>query len=114
MSTINANPGLANATHVIELSDIAAQSPSGAPLLSPNLALLQGVKVRLTVVVGAVEATLDELLSLKEFSVLTLERPVDHPVDVLLNGNIVARGQLVAVDDHFGVRVTEICSSPQS
>ncbi|MDM5179183.1 flagellar motor switch protein FliN [Massilia sp. CCM 8695] len=111
MSTINANPERVNATHVVELSDITAQTPAGPALLSQNLRLLQGVKVTLSVVVGAIETTVDEVLSLKEFSVLKVERPVDQPVDVLLNGNLVARGQLVAVDDNFGVRVTEICTT---
>jgi flagellar motor switch protein FliN/FliY len=49
-----------------------------------------------------------DLFSLKDGSVVELQRMVDDPVDVLLNGRVVARGQLVASGDQFGVRVTEI------
>jgi flagellar motor switch protein FliN/FliY len=72
--------------------------------------LLNSLKVTLTVVVGEVKTTLGELLSLQESSVLKINRQADYPVDVVVNGNVVARGQLVVVDDNFGVRVTEIAA----
>jgi flagellar motor switch protein FliN/FliY len=58
--------------------------------------------------VGTVEMTVGELLGAKEHQVLRLDAAVDQPVDVLLEGQVVARGVLVAVDDRFGVRITEL------
>lgn len=96
-----------------ELSHIPA---ANAPLAMPGLASdvprasnpLHHVKARLTVCVGTVEMTVGELLGAKEHQVLRLDAAVDQPVDVLLEGQVVARGVLVAVDDRFGVRITEL------
>ena len=96
---------------IIELSELSRQIPSGPALFGGNLGLLNGVKVKLTVQVGEAHTTVGELMGLKEMSVLKIDRPVDCPVDVMVDGNIVARGQLVAVDDNFGVRITEIASA---
>lgn len=69
---------------------------------------LHHLKVALAVRVGAAELTIGELLTAKEQHVIKLDRRVDHPVELLLGGRVVARGLLVAVDECFGVRVTEI------
>lgn len=97
-------------THIIELSEFQHQPSGGASVLGGNLHLLDSVPVRLTVAVGNVETTVAELLALKEASVLKIDRAADTPVDLLLNGNVVARGQLVAVDDNFGIRITEVAA----
>ncbi|HSY29561.1 MAG TPA: FliM/FliN family flagellar motor switch protein [Burkholderiaceae bacterium] len=98
----------------IEFSEIQAQTPVCPNVIVGNLALLNGLKVTLSVVVGDVTTTLGELLNLKESSVLKIDRQVDYPVDVTVNGSVVARGQLVVVDDNFGVRVTEVAAAAQS
>lgn len=69
---------------------------------------LHSVRTRLTVCVGAVELSVGELLGAKEQQVLRLDRTVEQAVDILLEGQVVARGILVAVEDHFGVRITEL------
>ena len=115
MSNTPANQNEAgNSTQVIELSEIQPQTPTGANVLSGNLDLLNGLKVTLSVVVGEITTTLGELMSLQESSVLKIDRQADYPVDVVVNGSVVARGQLVVVDDNFGVRVTEIAATTKS
>lgn len=103
------------AAQIIELDQLPAAEPAGPALLgsnlSSNLNLLQGVKVGLSVVVGGIETTLGELMALQAQSVLKVERELNAPVDLLLDGKLVARGQLVAVDDNFGVRITEIAAN---
>ena len=96
-----------HSTHVIELSELKSHGPQGSPVLSGNLNVIHGVKVRLRVSVGQATMTLGELLSLKEGGILKLESSLDVPVDVLIEDRVVARGQLVAVDENFGVRITE-------
>ncbi|WP_374357312.1 FliM/FliN family flagellar motor switch protein [Chitinimonas sp.] len=88
-----------------ELPGSAAHAPS---LLSGHLALIKNVKVQLSVKVGEAQVSVGELLQMREDHLLTLDRPLDAPVDILLDGQVVARGQLVAVDDQFGVRITEL------
>jgi flagellar motor switch protein FliN/FliY len=94
----------------IELPELGNGNPAGPAILAGNPAVLDSVKVGLTVVVGQAQTTLGELMALKQGVVLKADRAVDTPVDVVINGNVVARGSLVAVDDHFGVRITEVAA----
>ena len=99
----------------ISTSELETRSPGGAaPLmdvLSNALHPLRKVKAKLTVCVGSAEISLGELLGAREQHLLRLNRTVDQPVDVLLEGQVVARGTLVAVDDHFAVRITDLPES---
>lgn len=98
----------------LALSDLHGDgSPvAGESLLSdtlrPEVNPLLSVKARLTVCVGTTTLTVGELMAAKEQQVLRLDSKVAQPVDLLLEGKVVARGQLVAVDEHFGVRITEL------
>lgn len=98
--------------HDVELSELHPHVPLGGPLLPPRLGLFAGVKATVTVVAGSAASTVGELLSLKEGALLALDREVNAPFDVVLDGRVLARGQLVAVGDHFGLRVTEVCELP--
>lgn len=97
-------------TELVALAELAppAPAPSGASLMDGNLRLLDSVQVKLQVMLGEACSTVGELLSLQEASLLKIDRKADYPVDVMLNGSVVARGQLVVVDDNFGVRITEV------
>lgn len=97
--------------HIVELAEIQPQAAGGAAVLGSNLSLLDNVPVSVNVVVGEAHTTVGELMALRELSVLKIDRGADCPVDVVVNGNVVARGQLVVVDDNFGVRITEIAQA---
>lgn len=83
------------------------------PLLREDLELLRSVRLSLRARLGEVEITLAELLSLEAGATLTLDRQLNEPVELYLNEALVARGEIVAVDDRFGVRITEIGSVSQ-
>jgi flagellar motor switch protein FliN/FliY len=85
-----------------------ARMPALVDVLSNVQHPLRRVKAKLTVCVGTVELSIGELLGAQEQHVLRLDRSIEQPVDVLLEGQVVARGTLVAVDDHFAVRITEL------
>lgn len=96
---------------VISLGELHADSAHRAPPPAPVLEdanPLHSVRARLNVCVGHVEVSVGELLAAKEHQVLQLDRAVDQPVDILLEGKVVARGQLVAVEGCFAVRITEL------
>lgn len=86
----------------------------GPGLAEGGEALVQGrhplhaVRIELQVRVGSASMTVGELLAARENEVLALDRGVAEPVDLLLEGQVVARGELVAVGDCFGVRITEL------
>lgn len=92
----------------IELSEMAPHAGTGQRLIGSNLEAIEHVKVRIAVQVGGTSITVAELNNLKDQHVIRLDSMIDEPVDVLLEGRVVARGQLVAVEDNFGVRITEL------
>jgi flagellar motor switch protein FliN len=92
----------------LELPVLPATSSPKGPQLGERPDLVEQVKVPLTVTLGDAEITMGRLFALASGEVLTLDRAADAPIDVRLNGKLIARGTLVAVDDRFGVRITEI------
>lgn len=83
------------------------QTSTGAGVLK-NWNPLHQIKAKLQVVVGEASISVGELLAAKEHQVLRLDREIDQAVDLTIEGKVVARGQLVAVDGHFAVRITEL------
>lgn len=81
----------------------------GAAATPPRgLELLQGVDMEVTVELGRTRMTVRDLLALTPGAVLELDRAAGSPADLLVNGRLVARGEVVVVDEDFGLRVTEI------
>lgn len=107
------NPSLPHAENAasrrIELPELGNVSSADSPLLPQRLAPFAGVRASVTVVAGSASASIGDLLALKDGAVLTLDRAIDAPFDVMLDGAVLARGQLVAVGDRFGVHITEVC-----
>lgn len=83
-------------------------APADGRAAQPNLSLLQEVEVRLSVEVGATNLKIRELLNLNEGSVVELDRYASEMLDVLVNGTLLAKGEVVTIGDRLGVRVTEI------
>lgn len=82
---------------------------SGAERPSPeNLRLLENIGVKLSVEVGRTELTIRDLLRLSEGSVIELDRLAGDPLDVLVNGTPIAKGEVVMVGDRFGIRFGQI------
>jgi flagellar motor switch protein FliN/FliY len=84
----------------------AADAQGAATRINP--ALIDSVEVSLEAYLGEARLTVGELGALKPGSVLALDSGLDRAVELRLNGVSVARGELVAVGDRFGVRLTEI------
>ncbi|GGA43971.1 flagellar motor switch protein FliN [Sphingomonas psychrolutea] len=91
------------------MNDMTGGFPVDASLAA-NFRLLQDVDVKLTVEIGSTSLTLRELLALSETSVIELDRQSNELLDVLVNGTLIGRGEVVMVGDRFGVRMTELVS----
>ncbi|MCB9880457.1 MAG: flagellar motor switch protein FliN [Planctomycetes bacterium] len=82
--------------------------PSGDPMERQNLDLLLDVQIPVTVEVGRARLALDEILDLGPGSVVSLDKKAAEPLDLRVNGKLVARGEVVMVDDCYGLRITQI------
>lgn len=79
-----------------------------APGMARDLRLLADIELELTVEIGRAKLPLRQLLALTPGAVVELDRALGEPVDVLVNGRLVARGQIVTIGDEFGVRLSQI------
>lgn len=75
-----------------------------------NIDLLMDVSLRVTVELGRTRMKLAQILELQHGSVVELDRLAGDPVDIFVNDRMVAHGEVVVVDDKFGVRITEMVS----
>ncbi|GIW21472.1 MAG: hypothetical protein KatS3mg068_0479 [Candidatus Sericytochromatia bacterium] len=76
-----------------------------------NLELVKDVKMNVTVELGKTNLPLKEVLQLGENSVIKLERLAGEPVDLLVNGRLIAKGEVVVIGNNFGIKVTEVHKS---
>jgi flagellar motor switch protein FliN/FliY len=75
---------------------------------SPNLELLMDVPVKVSVELGSCQMSMRDVLQLAVGSVVQLDKVADAPVDLYVNQRLVARGEVVVVEDRFGIKVTEL------
>ena len=85
----------------------ASTQPKGAD----NIDLLMDVDLNVTVELGRVDMTVKDVLNLGSGSIIELEKLAGEPVDILVNGLTVAHGEVVVIDEKFGVRVTKVVDS---
>lgn len=76
-----------------------------------NLKLLMGVPLDVTVELGSTRKKVKEILDFTQGTIIELERQAGSPVDIIVNGHLIAKGDVVVIDDNFAVRITEIIKS---
>lgn len=77
---------------------------------SPDLDVILDIPVRISMEVGSTAITIRNLLQLNQGSVIELDRLAGEPLDVLVNGTLIAHGEVVVVNDKFGIRMTDVIS----
>jgi flagellar motor switch protein FliN/FliY len=85
----------------------------GLPAESGNIGLLMDVFMELTVELGRTRKLIREILGIGEGTIIELDKLAGEPVDILVNHKLIAKGEVVVIDENFGVRVTEIVSPMQ-
>ena len=88
-----------------ELEELERQAGGGG---EAGLGHLMDVPVRITVEVGRARLTLGELVKMNPGALLELDREAHEPADILVNGKVVARGEIVTIDESYGVRITSV------
>ena len=95
---------------VVQPVQFAPLVPSGATLNNTNIDLIMDVPLQVTVELGRTRKLIREILDLAAGSVVELDKLAGEPVDILVNGKLIAKGEVVVIDENFGVRVTDIVS----
>lgn len=79
-----------------------------------NLDVFSNIPVNISVEVGCSEISLKEVYELTEGSIIELDRMVGEPLDLVVNGQVIAQGEVVAIDNNFGLRVTSVVARTSS
>jgi flagellar motor switch protein FliN len=91
-----------------ETATLTELGPAGVGPSGSDLSLVLDVPVELAVELGRTRMTIRETMALTPGSVIVLDRTAGEPVDLLVNGKRIARGEVVAIDEEFGLRITEV------
>jgi len=83
---------------------------NGKRQISPDLDVILDIPVRISMEVGSTAITIRNLLQLNQGSVIELDRLAGEALDVLVNGTLIAHGEVVVVNDKFGIRMTDVIS----
>jgi flagellar motor switch protein FliN/FliY len=94
-----------------EIEFMPLQPANGASGDGADLRRLHDVPVELAVEIGRTRMTIGQTLELRPGSVVSLNRLAGEPVDLLINGKPIARGEVVVIDEEFGLRVTDVVST---
>jgi flagellar motor switch protein FliN/FliY len=98
----------------VPLDEVALEQLDGPSFgAGGSLAPVLDVPVELSVEIGRTTMTIGETLAIGPGSIVSLNRAIGEPVDLLVNGKRIARGEVVAVDEEFGLRVTEVDPAEQ-
>ena len=97
-----------------ELSELVDES---SPLVvnedNPDLDVILDIPVQISMVVGATQISIRNLLQLNQGSVIELDRMAGEPLDVLVNDTLIAHGEVVVVNEKFGIRLTDVVSAAE-
>lgn len=91
-----------------EFDNLSSQPVHGSG--EANLDVILDIPVTLSMEIGRTEITINNLLQLGQGSVVELDRLAGEPMDVMVNGTLIAHGEVVVVDDKFGIRLTDVIS----
>lgn len=91
----------------VELDELTDE---GAPVSDPKLDVILDIPVTLSMEVGQTDIPISNLLQLNQGSVIELDRVAGEPLDVMVNGTLIAHGEVVVVNDRYGIRLTDVIS----
>ena len=97
----------------VELDQLKDESKPLSADDHPELDVILDIPVRISMEVGATKIPIRNLLQLNQGSVVELDRLAGEPLDVLVNGTLIAHGEVVMVNDKFGIRLTDVVSQSE-
>lgn len=106
---MNMYPGSMNPPNVQPVQFASLQMQQASPEAG-NIGLIMDVFMEMTVELGRTKKAIKEILGMGEGTIIELDKLAGEPVDILVNHKLIAKGEVVVIDENFGVRVTEIVS----
>ena len=97
----------------VELDELQDEGRPGGNGDNPELEVILDIPVRISMEVGATKIPIRNLLQLNQGSVVERDRLAGEPLDVLVNGTLIAHGEVVMVNDKFGIRLTDVVSQSE-
>lgn len=97
-----------------EAQPASARSATAAEIAAPNAGIIMNIPVDVQIVLGSAEMPVSELMTLQKGSTVSLNRRIGEPVDVVVNGRRIARGEIIVLESdpsRFGIRLSEIITS---
>lgn len=104
-------PDFAELPEVENRAEVPTRQSDAGARRSANLSAVYDIPVQVTAVLGKTTMPIGQLLRLGRGAVVELDRKVGEPIDVYVNNRLVARGEVLVVDDHLGITMTEIVKS---
>ncbi len=105
-----ADQGIEPDADPVELDELHDESDPPQLAENPDLDVILDIPVSLSMEVGSTEIAIRNLLQLSQGSVIELDRMAGEPLDVKVNGTLIAHGEVVVVNDRFGIRLTDVVS----
>ena len=110
---VNRRPSTAPQVEVQQAQFASFEAPSLTQNESRNLNLLLDIPLQVTVELGRTKRTVKDILELTSGSIIELDKLAGEPVDILVNNRHIAKGEVVVIDENFGVRITDILSQAE-
>jgi flagellar motor switch protein FliN/FliY len=105
------NPAQMVDVHPAEFTPLVSRGPGGIP---SKIDIIADIPVRVTVELGKTRKNISDILAITTGSVIELDKMAGEPVDVLVNGKLIAKGEVVVIDENFGVRITDVVNTPKA
>ena len=99
----------------VQFPEFGRQSapPGAEPIMGRNVELLMNVPLDVAIEIGQTKKKIRDIMNFVQGTVIELEKQAGAPIDIVVNGQLIAHGDVVVIDDNFGVRITEIVGTKE-
>lgn len=99
----------------VQFPEFAQQQQAGGQngMVSENMDLIMNVPLNVSIEIGTTKRKIKDIMGFTQGTVIELDKQAGAPVDIIVNGQLIAHGDVVVIDDNFGVRITEIVGTKE-
>lgn len=97
----------------VQFPEFSPVPTTGEPVMSGNMNLIMNVPLSVSIEIGKTKKKIKDIMAFTQGTVIELEKQAGAPIDIVVNGQLLAHGDVVVIDDNFGVRITEIVGTKE-